>query len=160
MPFDSGPVLMYVGAGRYRTVGVANYVGQRQVFRIPDGFETDLASVPRVFWAFLPPNGTYEKAAVLHDTFCAALARGDCEVSSRDADAIFRRVAREGGAGFLTRWALWTGVRLGALANPHRRPGIGPDLPLMLLITAAGAAVVVGVFATVHLLVDWAGRLI
>jgi hypothetical protein len=82
MPFDAGPVLMYVGAGRYRTVGVANYVGQRQVFR-------------------------------------------------------------------------W-----GALANPHRRPGIGPDLPLMLLITAAGAAAVVGVFAAVHLLIDRAGRLI
>jgi hypothetical protein len=132
MPYARGPILAYLGSGRYRTVGPTEYVGEREVIHIPSDFETDLASVPRIFWALLPPTGVYEAAAV----------------------------AREGDAGLLTRWALWVGVRWGALANPHRRPGIGPDLPLMLLITAAGAAVVVGVFAAVHLLVDWAGRLI
>jgi hypothetical protein len=160
MPFARGPVLMYLGGGQYETVGPTEYVGDRDVIHIPAGFRTDLASVPRVFWALLPPQGVYEAAAVAHDWHCTRLAVGDCEVSSRDADGLFRRMAREGGAGLLTRWALWTGVRWGALANPHRRPGIGPDLPLMLLITAAGAAAIVGVFAAVHLLIDWAGRLI
>lgn len=156
MPFDFTPTLMYVGGGRYRTVGETAYVGDREVIHIPSDFETDLASVPRIFWALLPPTGVYEQAALLHDELCTRLNRGNCAISSRDVDGLFRRVAREGGAGFVTRWILWTGVRWGALANPHRRPGIGPDLPLMLVITAAGSAAVVAVFAAVHLLIDWA----
>jgi len=34
---------------------------------IPQGFETDFASIPRIFWPILPPTGRYSKAAVLHD---------------------------------------------------------------------------------------------
>jgi len=33
----------------------------------PQGFVTDLASIPRIFWWLLPPFGKYGKAAVLHD---------------------------------------------------------------------------------------------
>lgn len=33
----------------------------------PAGFVTDLASIPRVFWSALPPDGNYAYAAVLHD---------------------------------------------------------------------------------------------
>ena len=35
--------------------------------RVPKGFVTDLASVPRVFWAILPCFGTYTDGAVVHD---------------------------------------------------------------------------------------------
>jgi hypothetical protein len=34
---------------------------------VPNGFETDFASVPRFFWRILPPDGEYTQAAVLHD---------------------------------------------------------------------------------------------
>jgi len=34
---------------------------------VPQGFETDLASVPRLFHKIFPPDGKYAKAAVLHD---------------------------------------------------------------------------------------------
>ncbi len=34
---------------------------------VPVGFLTDFASIPRVFWSLLPPDGTYTYAAVLHD---------------------------------------------------------------------------------------------
>lgn len=140
MPFAAGPVLMYVGLGRYQTVGPTTYIGKDQIITIPDGFETDLASVPRFFWAFLPPSGVYERSAVLHDFGCVSLAAGTCLLSSRDVDGLFRRVAREGGAGLLTRWALWTGVRLGALFNPARRAGWLRDAPAVVAITALGLA--------------------
>jgi hypothetical protein len=136
MPFATGPQLRYIGNGRYLTCGPTMYVGGRDVLTIPPDFPTDLASVPRPFWALLPPNGTYERAAVLHDWLCVRLAAGDSPVPSRDTDGLFRRVAREGGAGFLTRWHLWAGVRIGALFNKHRRPGITRDLPLVALIGA------------------------
>jgi hypothetical protein len=34
---------------------------------VPKGFITDMASIPRILWVFMPPHGTYGKAAVLHD---------------------------------------------------------------------------------------------
>ena len=155
MPFAAGPVLCYIGAGQYKTIGPTEYVGEHEVIRIPSDFPTDLASVPRLFWALLPPNGSYERAAVVHDWACVHLATGDCVVSSRDADGLFRRIAREEGTGLLTRWHLWAGVRVGALLNKHRRPGIARDLPLVALIglldLAVVGAVVVGLDHSVHL---------
>jgi hypothetical protein len=133
---------MYRGLGQYATVGETVYVGASEVIRIPDGFVTDLASVPRIFWSFLPPDGTYEKAAVAHDWHCTQLAAGDCSISSRDADGLFRRMAREGGSGFVTRWILWTGVRWGALFNRHRRADWWKDAPAVLAITALMLAAV------------------
>lgn len=35
--------------------------------KVPKGFITDFASIPRFFWRVLPPTGKYGKAAVLHD---------------------------------------------------------------------------------------------
>lgn len=150
MPFARGPVLTYVGRGRYKTVGECEYVGKDDVIKIPDGFQTDLATVPRIFWAILPPNGVYERAAVLHDFGCVTLLQGTCALSSPDVDGLFRRVIREEQeldkfrtwphelGDFLTRWAMWTGVRWGALFNPHRRSGWLHDAPAVVAITALG----------------------
>jgi hypothetical protein len=150
MPFARGPVLLYLGAGQYKTVGVTEYVGSTDVISIPSDFPTDLASIPRPFWSLLPPNGVWEKAAVLHDFGCVSLAEGTCTLTSRDVDGLFRRVAREGGAGFITRWWLWMGVRWGALANPARRAGWWCDAPAVLAITLTTLAVVVGAVLGVH----------
>jgi hypothetical protein len=34
---------------------------------VPRGFVTDLASIPRIFWSMLPPDGQYTYPAVIHD---------------------------------------------------------------------------------------------
>ncbi len=34
---------------------------------IPKGFVTDFASIPRAFWLWIPPTGSYSRAAVVHD---------------------------------------------------------------------------------------------
>ncbi|WP_245591415.1 DUF1353 domain-containing protein [Derxia gummosa] len=34
---------------------------------VPAGFVTDLASIPRVFWSALPPDGAYTFPAIVHD---------------------------------------------------------------------------------------------
>lgn len=146
MPFARGPVLTYVGRGRYLTVGPTEYVGGAQVLTIPDGFSTDLASVPRLFWSLLPPDGRYEDAAVLHDWLCVQLAEAHARdarprVNERDTDGLFRRVMREGGVGLVTRWIMWVGVRWGALANPARRRGWWQDAPAVLALTAVMLAV-------------------
>jgi len=37
------------------------------IIHVPKEFETDLASIPRIFWTILPPDGKYSASAVLHD---------------------------------------------------------------------------------------------
>jgi hypothetical protein len=154
MPFTNGPNLLYMGRGKYRTVGETEYEGKTDTIRIPSGFATDLASVPRIFWVLLPPDGTYERAAVLHDALCVWLAQGVSPIDARDTDGLFRRVAREGGTGLIACWLLWVGVRWGALFNPARRPGWWRDAVPVLAITAVllalVLAVVVGVDALIH----------
>lgn len=91
-----------------------------------------------------------------HCTTCTRLAAGDCDISSRDADGLFRRIARESGAGLLLRWLLWTGVRWGALANPARRADWGRDAPavtaISLLLLAAAGLTVRGLDHLTHLI--------
>ena len=46
------------------------YLGDKtngMIIKVPKGFITDFASVPRLFWVILPPWERYGKAAVLHD---------------------------------------------------------------------------------------------
>ncbi len=38
-----------------------------QPVEVPTGFVTDFASIPRVFWSLLRPDGDYAYAAVIHD---------------------------------------------------------------------------------------------
>ncbi|KKL66348.1 hypothetical protein LCGC14_2145860, partial [marine sediment metagenome] len=38
-----------------------------EVVEVPQGFTTDFASVPRVVWWLIPPDGQYTQAAVVHD---------------------------------------------------------------------------------------------
>ncbi|EJB9128054.1 DUF1353 domain-containing protein [Salmonella enterica] len=40
---------------------------ERDVTEVPAGFITGLATVPRIFWTVLPPDGKYVKAAIIHD---------------------------------------------------------------------------------------------
>ena len=60
-------------AGRTLAVtrGMLRYrgdVGEQSVdVMVPDAFETDFASVPRLFWWLVPPLGRYAKATVIHD---------------------------------------------------------------------------------------------
>ena len=41
--------------------------GSEEVINVPVGFATDFASVPRLFWVFIPRWGRYGNAAVIHD---------------------------------------------------------------------------------------------
>ncbi|SNR38803.1 DUF1353 domain-containing protein [Blastococcus mobilis] len=124
------------------------YDGRTQEFIVPAGFTTDFASVPRPLFSVIP-HTTGVLAAVLHDWFCVGLAEGWCPVSAVDADRIFRRVLRECGVPFVTRWLMFVGVRWGALLNPHRRAGWWRDAPVVLGTSGALLAALWFVYALV-----------
>lgn len=121
------------------------YHGKHDTITVPAGFETDFASVPRVFTWMVPKYGKYTLASVLHDYLCEQLHEGRARwipasdeklviLTSRDVDGLFRRVMREQDVPVLQRWIMWAGVRVGAMFNKNRRPGILQDVPLMLCL--------------------------
>ncbi len=38
--------------------------------RVPEGYRSDFASIPRFFWRIFPPMGRYTYAAIVHDWLC------------------------------------------------------------------------------------------
>lgn len=80
----------------------------RLTVRIPAGFRTDLASIPRFFWRVLPPIGAYDKAAVVHDFL---YQHNGC--SREQADAVLLEAMGVLGVGWATRQVIYRGVRLG-----------------------------------------------
>ena len=71
---------------------------------VPVGFKTDLASIPRLFWWIVPPDGSYTPAAVVHDYLYRR------PITDRaTADRIFLEAMKHCGT--------WTVVRMGIYAT-------------------------------------------
>jgi len=93
------------------------------IFRVPKGFVTDFASVPRGLWNLWPRVGKYSKAAVLHD----ASYRGDLlsKYGQRVtlirplADRLFLEAMRASGVGAFTARVFYLAVR--AFGEPAYR---------------------------------------
>lgn len=79
--------LEYLDGHDYRLLTEFDFASEEaeRIIRVPAGFVTDFASIPRFFWRVLPPTGLYGKAAVIHDY----LYRSH-EVSKEVADKVFR----------------------------------------------------------------------
>lgn len=73
--------------GSWRLTAPFTFVGRRGAITVPEGFRTDLASVPRLLHPLFPPDGEYAEAAVIHDYLCQHSIR-------RRADAVFLEVLR------------------------------------------------------------------
>jgi hypothetical protein len=86
---------------------------------VPVGFETDLASVPRLVRGLIPASGPWQRAAVIHD-YCYK-TKGACipawwydGMDRREvADMIFREAMKAANVASATRMLLWSAVRAG-----------------------------------------------
>ncbi len=98
--------------GGWRVVNAFTYAigreGSTVCITVPAGFQTDFASVPRIFWSIFPPTGKHGKAAVLHDYLYATQ-----QASRVVADAIFLEAMGVLDVPAWRRWAMYLGVRLG-----------------------------------------------
>jgi hypothetical protein len=74
---------------------------------VPIGFMTDFASVPRIFWFFLPPWGKYGNAAVIHD-YCYWKQ----DFSRKRSDDLFREAMLVLQVSKLKIFLMYTAVRL------------------------------------------------
>lgn len=91
--------------------------------RVPAGFLTDFASIPRLLWALIPPRGKYNRAAIIHD-FLYKFAPRDPSTgvacTRGRADSIMREACENLGERATRRWAIYSGVRSGGWL-PWRR---------------------------------------
>lgn len=108
-----------------------------EIITVPAGFVTDLTSVPRVFWSFVPPDGPWVKAAVIHDFLYYTQGDGvwfkrtgisrPKPYDRREADDILREAMADRRNHPVFQSIIWLAVRLGgwvAWARKHdrRRP--------------------------------------
>jgi hypothetical protein len=81
---------------------------QFQEVTAPAGFVTDFASIPRVFWSLLRPDGDYAYAAVIHDYLYWTQARPRLV-----SDQIFKLAMEDFSVGAVTATTIYEAVRLG-----------------------------------------------
>lgn len=86
------------------------------LYGVPRGFVTDLASLPAVARIFIDRNGASRRAAVLHDwLYC--LNAGE----RKDADDLFLEAMSVSGVGWLQRWTMYSAVRAAGWVYWNRR---------------------------------------
>lgn len=73
---------------------------------VPMGFVTDLASVPREFWQFLPRDGRYMPAAIVHDYLY-----WQQQVSKETADSVFKSAMQDLNVRSTTIAMIYAGVK-------------------------------------------------
>lgn len=133
------------------------YRARWETFRVPAGFTTDFASVPRVLWWLVPPYASWLWAALVHDWLWAESEAG--RFTKNDADGVFRRALREAGVRPLQRWVMWSIVR--AASGP--RSVVRGDHPLVavgLAVVAVGVMLpVLAVLAVIRVLIEGVDRL-
>jgi hypothetical protein len=76
-------------------------------FTIPQGFETDLASTPRILWSIFPPFGKYLRGAVVHDYLYTYRT-----VDRKTADKTFFIIMKKDGVHFLVAHTFYFAVRI------------------------------------------------
>jgi hypothetical protein len=76
--------------------------------RVPVGFVTDFASIPRAFWSLLPPDGLYTYPAIIHDYLY-----WEQPVSRAEADLVLRYGMEDFKVDGIVINAIYAGVRTG-----------------------------------------------
>lgn len=109
-PF-SNPRLLEAGDGEWVLADDLEFslvVGAGDIkLRVPSGFTTDFASVPRILWSIFPPFGKWQRAAILHDFLYSK--QGQC--SRYLADAFFLEGMAKLGVPFWRRVLMYLAVR-------------------------------------------------
>lgn len=97
----------------------------KRYIEVPVGFETDLASVPRVPFVYSFWGGKAHREGVLHDY----LYRIDSfpVVSFSDANEVFFEAMKLRGKGVFVRYPMWWGVCLGGRSSYHKKR-VGAEL--------------------------------
>jgi Protein of unknown function (DUF1353) len=86
--------------------------GRDERFEVPAGFVTDYASVPRIFWNIIAPDGDARFPAVLHDYLYSLRGHEPFNKSRSECDSIFLEAMQFVGVDLIQRNTIYYAVRL------------------------------------------------
>jgi len=117
--FTSPLVVEYLGEHKWKLVHAFEYYREPGTIKIPAGFITDFASIPKTFWSILSPYGKHGKAAVVHDYLYFI----NKEYDRKQADDIFKEAMKVLGVNWLVRGIIYNVVRWfsGGAWKKHRK---------------------------------------
>lgn len=102
-------------------VHVKDVLPKKVVIQVLKGFISDGASIPRLFWSYLPRHGKYTKAAVVHDFLyskkgCIFIQEGlsgffQADVTRKEADLIFKKAMKASGVNRVKCWLMYHAVK-------------------------------------------------
>lgn len=96
-------------------------LGQSPAYiRVPSGYQTDLASVPRFFWRVFHP-AQHPEASVPHDAIYSGATLTLRIFTRREADDLFLDILTEMGASWFKRRSAWLAVRMFGGARWRKR---------------------------------------
>jgi ABC-type glucose/galactose transport system permease subunit len=122
--FTSPLELEYVDGRCWKVTAEFDFASDvlEHIVRIPAGFITDFASIPRLFWNILPPTGTYGKAAVIHDMLYQHPECITPTATEKQANSVLLEGMITLHTGWLTALVIYTGVKFfGWFAWNHYR---------------------------------------
>lgn len=117
MPFLSELELRHVpGGDAWKVARPLQYRDRlRRLVVVPQGYRTDLASVPRLAWRIVPrDHGPARRPAVVHDYIYTNQTH---RFTKAQADRLFYEALLEEGVGQLLAWLMYAAVRLGGRGN-------------------------------------------
>jgi hypothetical protein len=79
---------------------------------VPTGFVTDGASIPKVFWPILGPQGQWFYAAIIHDFLYSKASNSHFKVTRWEADEIFLEAMTSLKVPWVKRVAIYQAVRM------------------------------------------------
>ena len=101
--------LKKIGSNRYELLEEVVVKYENITIRIPKGFKTNGADIPRVLWSIFPPfSPEYIEPVVIHDYLCE-LAHKDNDF--RFADSLFKEALLASGINKLKVYSFYLGVR-------------------------------------------------
>jgi hypothetical protein len=95
-------------AGWWKITKALIFIYDSKELKVPVGFTTDLASVPRVLRSFVTINGIHRRAAVLHDWLYS-----NKMYTRKECDKIFKLAMLECGCSGFVANTMYLGVRAG-----------------------------------------------
>lgn len=112
--FPDQPDIRPISDGSYRLMDNYRYQDEKISVTVPMNFEHDGASVPRLAWAFMPPDGLHRAAALIHDWLYVCKGRQDHRTFTRaEADWIFYQILRKSGVNIFQARTAYYAVRAG-----------------------------------------------
>ena len=95
--------------GKFELFSDYVYRTKEYLIKVPKGFVTDYASVPKLLRIIILPYGKHSGASVVHDWLYSS--KCDMEISREKADKIFLEILKEEKINFLLRTLMYIAVR-------------------------------------------------